>query len=89
MNISSNKPGTPAQVPDKGCEMAPCCLDCPFPACIREDVGGGKRWLKARRDAGISELRQSAEISIAEIGIRFKVSKRTVYRALQKIKMEE
>ena len=89
MNISSKKLELQEKSRDKGCDLAPCCLDCSFPACIQEEVGGGKHWFKAKRDASISELRQSAGISISELGIRFKVSKRTVYRALQKIKMEK
>lgn len=46
MNISSKILEPQEQSRDKGCEMAPCCLDCPFPACIQEEMGGGKRWLK-------------------------------------------
>lgn len=91
MNISSNKfePLSESslrqeQSQDKGCDLAPCCLDCSFPACIKEEVGGGMRWLKARRDASISELQRTTDISIGELGKRFNVSKRTVYRALER-----
>ena len=37
----------PTYPPDHGCELAPCCLDCPFPQCRydgeRERYGSGGR----------------------------------------------
>jgi len=67
---------------DTGCG-APCVasLDCPWPRC-RYDVPGGIRVLRnVPRDAGIREARARGE-SVALIGARYGVSRRTVFRVL-------
>lgn len=85
MNISSDIVEQ-QQRRSEGCELAPCCLECPFPACVKEEIVEGKRWLKALRDASISELRRCDGASIGELGRQFHVSKRTVYRAIKENK---
>ena len=67
--------------PDMGCDAAAHCLECPLPRC-RYDVPGGIRVLRnVPRDAGIREARARGE-SVALIGARFGVSRRTVFRVL-------
>jgi hypothetical protein len=37
---------------DKGCEIFPSCLNCPFPDCLEEEPWGKERFLKRRRAEG-------------------------------------
>ncbi len=43
------------EYPDRGCDLAPHCLDCPLPHC-RFDTVDGKQW--RRRPKGIPNRRQ-------------------------------
>ena len=67
---------------DKGCELFPFCLDCPFPYCVREEPWGKEKFLKRRRAERMLELRQEGK-SVDEIARIFEVSPRTVQRWLQ------
>jgi DNA-binding transcriptional ArsR family regulator len=67
---------------DKGCELFPSCLNCPFPDCIKEEPWGKERFLKSRRAERMMELRREGR-SIQEIARIFEVSPRTVQRWLK------
>jgi len=67
---------------DKGCELFPSCLNCPFPHCIKEEPWGRERWLKRSRAERMRELKQEGK-SVKEIARIFEVSPRTVQRALK------
>lgn len=67
---------------DKGCELFPSCLNCPFPDCLKEEPWGKERFLKRRRAQRMLELRQEGK-SIREIARIFEVSPRTVQRWLK------
>ena len=67
---------------DKGCELFPSCLNCPFPYCIKEEPWGKERFLKRRRAERMLELKKEGK-SINEIARIFEVSTRTVQRALK------
>ena len=67
---------------DEGCELAPFCLECPFPCCIYEETRGKQRSIKERRNKEIRRLFSSGEWQISDLATRFQVSKRTVQRAL-------
>jgi DNA-binding transcriptional ArsR family regulator len=69
---------------DKGCELFPACLDCPFPHCIKEEPWGKERWLKRRRAERMLELKQEGK-STREIARIFEVSPRTVQRWLKAV----
>jgi DNA-binding transcriptional ArsR family regulator len=73
---------------DKGCELYPSCLDCPFPGCLREEPWGKERFLKRRRAQRMLELRHEGK-SIREIARIFEVSPRTVQRWLKAITSQE
>ncbi len=68
---------------DDGCDLAPSCLNCPFPRCRFDAPGEGMRQVKGRRDRKLVRLRQEGA-GIAELARRFGVSKRTVHRILRK-----
>jgi DNA-binding transcriptional ArsR family regulator len=70
---------------DKGCELFPSCLNCPFPDCLEEQPWGKERFLKRRRAERMLELRQEGK-SIKEIARIFEVSPRTVQRWLKAVK---
>ena len=67
---------------DRGCDMAPSCLSCPFPKCLEEDPWGKQKFSKRRRDERMAELRREGK-SVSEIADIFNVSDRTVGRALK------
>jgi hypothetical protein len=69
---------------DKGCELFPSCLDCPFPECIKGEPWGKERFLKRRRAERMVELKGEGK-SLGEIARIFEVSTRTVQRALRAI----
>ena len=70
---------------DGGCELAPSCLNCPFPWCIKEEPWGKEKFFKRRRAERMLELNQEGK-SITEIARIFEVSTRTVQRALKLLK---
>ena len=67
---------------DKGCELFPSCLNCPFPDCIAEEPWGKERFLKSRRAERMMELKREGK-SVKEIARIFEVSPRTVQRWLK------
>jgi len=69
---------------DKGCELFPSCLNCPFPNCIEEEPWGKERFLKSRRAERMRELKREGK-SVKEIAGIFEVSPRTVQRWLKAV----
>jgi DNA-binding transcriptional ArsR family regulator len=69
---------------DKGCELFPSCLNCPFPDCLEEQPWGKERFQKRRRAERMLELRREGK-SIKEIARIFEVSPRTVQRWLKAV----
>ena len=67
--------------PDMGCEVFPSCLNCPLPRCIEEEPGGKQKLRALARASEMAKLKRDGS-SIAEIARLFKVSNRTVQRAL-------
>lgn len=64
---------------DEGCDLFPSCLHCPLAKC-RHDEPGRHAGKELRND----EIRRlhAAGMSVAGLAQRFKVSRRTVYRAI-------
>lgn len=69
---------------DKGCELFPSCLNCPFPDCLKEEPWGKERFLKLSRAERMAELKGQGK-SIQEIARIFEVSTRTVWRWLKAV----
>jgi hypothetical protein len=72
---------------DRGCELFPSCLNCPFPHCIREEPWGKEKFLKRRRAERMMELKEEGK-SVGEIARIFELSTRTVQRWLNTVKEE-
>ncbi len=68
---------------DEGCELADSCLNCPFPECIFEQPGGKRRLLMAQRNGEIARLFEHEKKSVKELAHIFKLSIRTIQRALK------
>lgn len=64
---------------DEGCDLFPSCLHCPLARC-RYDLAG-RHTGKALRDRDMRHL-YAAGMGATELAHHFKVSTRTVYRAL-------
>jgi len=71
---------------DEGCEFAASCLNCPFPECIYEGLGGRQRWLKELRDKEMVRLFVTGSRGVKELALLFGVSQRTVQRALKGVR---
>jgi DNA-binding CsgD family transcriptional regulator len=67
---------------DEGCAVFPSCLSCPLPRCVEEEPRGRQRLRLAVRNKRMVELRRSGK-SVKEIAGLFRVSQRTVQRALK------
>ena len=68
---------------DEGCDLAESCLNCPFPNCIYDELGGKQRWLKKLRAREMVRLFTTKGRGIKELASMFGVSSRTVQRALK------
>jgi len=68
---------------DGGCELYPRCLECLLERCVEEEPRARQRVRLERRAEGMWELRRQGK-STAEIARMFKVSQRTVQRALKR-----
>ena len=68
---------------DQGCDLFPSCLHCPLPRCRYDEPGGARAMLNRIRDREIRRLRREHELPVDEIARRYRVSRRTVFRALQ------
>lgn len=73
---------------DEGCELAGSCLHCPLPRCVYDRPGGRRRWLKRVRDKEIVRLFTAEGEEVKELAQKFRVSPRTVQRALGRVKNE-
>ena len=88
MNTAQDELQTPDELPenchyhDEGCELAPFCLECPFPYCVHDRVGGKRRSIKEMRDEEVYHLFVSGKWRIKELAQHFHVSPRTIQRAL-------
>jgi hypothetical protein len=74
---------------DEGCEIAPSCLECPLPQCTLDLPRGLTSENKALRDEAICSIYRLEKIPAALLAKKFYISKRTVERALRKIKSPE
>jgi len=73
---------------DEGCDLADSCLNCPFPRCIYDQSGGKQRWLKRLRDREIVRVANTQGSGVKELATMFRLSQRTVQRALKRVKNE-
>ena len=73
---------------DRGCELFPSCLNCPFPNCVKEEPWGKEKFLKRRRAERMMELKREAK-SVTEIARIFEVSPRTVQRWMNVVTVQE
>jgi hypothetical protein len=71
---------------DEGCELASSCLHCPFPRCIEEKPWTRLSLPKKQRNMEIIRLHAAEKKSINELAALFRVSARTVRRALAEAK---
>ena len=69
---------------DRGCDLFPSCLSCPLPRCRYDEPGGVRALLNRVRDREIRRMRRDDAVPVDEIARRFHVSRRTVFRALER-----
>ena len=73
------------QYADTGCEVHHSCLTCPLVRCRYDEPGGTRVLLRRGRDVQIAALQRQGE-SVNEIASRYGVSRRTVFRALARVR---
>ena len=69
---------------DRGCDLFASCLRCPLPRCRYDEPGGARALLNRARDREIRLLKIDSGLPVDEIARRFGVSRRTVFRALER-----
>jgi len=69
---------------DDGCDLIAACLTCPLPRCRYDVAGGARTMLNEVRDDEIRRLRLDGGVAVDEIARRFRLSRRTVFRVLQR-----
>ena len=67
---------------DEGCELAPSCLNCPFPRCADEFPQGRKKLTKIVWDREILRLRTVEKKRVKELMKQFNLSRRSITTAL-------
>ena len=71
---------------DDGCDLFVACLSCPLPQCRYDVAGGARAMLNRVRDDEIRYQRRELAVPLDEIARRFRISRRTVFRALRAAK---
>ena len=72
-----------ARYRDDGCDLFVSCLACPLPRCRYDVRGGARTMLNAVRDVQIRRMRRDDGLPVDEIARRFRISRRTVFRAIR------
>ena len=73
----------PPVQPDRGCNLAASCLDCPLPTC-KYDGPAARKSSRARpgKDQAIAKTIYEEKLSAEQAAERFQVTVRTIYRIL-------
>jgi hypothetical protein len=69
---------------DEGCDFHRSCLSCPLPRCRYDEPGGVRALLNLGRDREILHLRRRQGLAVDMLAQRYGVSRRTVFRILQR-----
>ena len=78
-----NEPGADYHA-DTGCEVARTCLQCPLSRCKFDDMAWFITYRHLARDFRIGAAIHSEGLSINEAAHRFSVTRRTIFRALNR-----
>jgi hypothetical protein len=68
---------------DKGCRLAPSCINCRFPECVEDNPRAFTAAFKTHRNQEIQRLFSREKLGTADIARRLGVSRRTVQRVLK------
>ena len=79
--------GLPEQMhyADTGCEVSASCLVCTLPQCKFDDPSWYQALRRQGRDQELLNAHELEGLSVFEVARRFKVSPRTVHRALRRV----
>ena len=69
---------------DKGCEVAPTCLECPLPRCKFDDMEWFGKYRRMARDLRMASIIDQEGLSITDAAERFSITPRTVFRVLSR-----
>ena len=79
--------GLPEQMhyADTGCEVSPSCLTCTLPQCKFDDPAWYQALRRQGRDLELQAAHEQEGLSVFEVARRFRISPRTVHRALRRV----
>lgn len=69
---------------DIGCEVAPTCLHCPLPRCKFDDIAWYNKYRRMAQDLHMAAIIHDEGLSVAEAAARFAITRRTVFRVLNR-----
>ena len=69
---------------DSGCEASDSCLDCPLPQCKYDNPEWYYRNRRLAKDFRLAYVMQQESLTVEEAAERFGITKRTVFRILQR-----
>ncbi len=69
---------------DEGCEESPSCLQCPLPRCKHDDPGWLRRERLKERNREVLKALHQEGLSVHEVALRFRLSRRTIFRILSR-----
>ena len=69
---------------DTGCEVSGSCLMCTLPQCKFDDPSWYQAFRRQGRDLELQAAHQYEGLSVFEVAQRFRISPRTVHRALRR-----
>ena len=68
---------------DEGCDLAPSCLECPFPECKDDQPHGRDKLSKKSRNAEIVRLHLVKKKSFQQLADKFHLDRRTIITIVQ------
>jgi hypothetical protein len=72
---------------DDGCDIHPACLTCPLPRCRYDEPYDPLENQRRERNLAIWRAYCEDRLSVADLVVRFGVSRRTIHRVLQAERM--
>ena len=69
---------------DNGCVVSDSCLDCPLPRCRYDDPVWFQRNQKLAKDFRMLRVMQQESLTVEETAERFSITRRTVFRIMQR-----
>ena len=74
----------PGVIKDTGCEVSPTCVHCPLSRCKWDDLKWFRNGIRRGADFLVANAIDREGLSLAQAGVRFRTTKRTIARIRQR-----